>query len=253
MRRSRARGGVRTGDPARFRHIATTLLTNRSGKNILTVAPAAVLSIIRAPHRPYVSWRDAGVTSRMVISRTGSRDSRRVHEDRRFSVPLALARRWGAADGDDLVWLVEGGTWDIHVLPPGRDPASVKKRPASGTPKMTSRPLGSSGCIYSGKKSGTPRYMAVLPRHCLYILGLDGDSYARWGRSGSLDPCGKGDEGAKKITSKRYSRGGTSYKSSYTVGLDDALAARVAGMERPAVRWDVASDGSGRWEVRVRV
>ena len=243
--------------PVNRRYFHSTMLHNRGGHkaDLLTVIPAPALSVLGMRSPRFVTWERTGGFYRItpsVAGRPGSRNLQNTRSHMAF-VPDHVVDATGAADHDNLDWyLAAGRRWEIHVRlagarPPrqGR-PARIRNR--RGGPPV--RPFASTRLLrYNYEEHGKFTHTAV-PKPCMHVMGAGPADYLHWertGRSYRLMPARSAGPASRKILTSR----GTGKLDHHQMRIPSDIA---AGMPAKACSlwWDVAADGRGRWEVRVR-
>ena len=264
----------RAGLPVDRRPLATSLVhrnqpdTRHPRREPLTSLPWAALNITGVQRPRSATWTRTGQYYRVTPHAGRPAGSTRAYfvDNCVAAIPDMAARGLGVERGSRLGWYVARTArgWEIHVRRAGPGWNTVQgartggprggSRGGShkGTGGISRRHL-AEGNVIGFTRRGTFYPKIPVPRAFLDILGAAEDGHVRWARTGgyyNVMPCNPGDDGATRMCSKMYEGRAGRFRSCFNMYIPGEARNRFRRGSR--IRWYVAADGRGRWEVHVR-
>ena len=248
-----------------FRPIATTRLYKKGKRNpvLKTVIPRPVLELIGTAAGRYLFWAGGGLGYRRpgekaeylaVPCKKDVPGAVRI-QPTGTAIPMEASEAIGLEDGGIADWLLMAepdGTWKVYIS--ARDVEYGDEWPVRGEPDgLSSRLLTTTNIRKYQVNGGTPIYNARFPAICHRILGLDDEASVKWENIGEyyrIVPCHPAMDGARKISRQGSGPRDPTSAGSYTIRLPHLATRLLYAGEGSGIKWHVAADGHGRWEIR---
>lgn len=238
------------------RYLHTTMVHNKGRGNtrLLTVIPAPALSILGINAPRFLSWERAGKYHRIIPSVDAVQGAHRLQNPRSHMayVPGTVAKTMEISDHDNLDWYVAAGPgdrWEIHAGPaddPGPPPAGPPEHPSAKS-VQNRRPIARTRLLPRPERGGRGVYLlTTVPKPCIALMGADPDGSIHWERRGGsylVAPAG-GERGARRLYAARGGSGLDHFMARVPASIRDGLPDGSV-----ALRWELVSDGRGRWAV----